>query len=189
MKEYANCKSDSSLSGGSFPILSFRAETYCCDPHHGGLRGTVLSTVTRRNNPVKRIAIAAVLLFTVVVPAMAKTHKDVFNVSCTTLWPAVKDVLRNSGKYGIIGIDNTEMTASYNIGGSLGGKRINSLVLNAQGSDKCELQVQTAYSGLIHDDAGDFRKRVDESLAKLTPPQPAPAAKPADPAPAPAPKQ
>lgn len=129
---------------------------------------------------MKHVLIATFLLASFVVPAFGKTHKDVYDVPCSKLWPAVKDVLRNSGKYGIIGIDNTELTASYNIGGSLGGKRINSLVLNVQG-EKCEMQVQTAFSGLMHDDAGDFKKRVNESLAKLatlTPPpnQPAPAA-------------
>src|SRR5215467_3810797 len=115
---------------------------------------------------VKYILIAALLLSSLTVPAFGKTHKDMFDVPCTTLWPAVKDVLRNSGKYGIIGIDNQEMTASYNIGGTLGGKRINSLVLNVK-EGKCELQVQTAYTGLIHDDAGDFKKRVEDSVAKL----------------------
>ena len=50
--------------------------------------------------------------------------------------------------------------------GTLGGKRINSVVLNGKG-DTCEMQVQTAYSGLAHNDAGDFKKRVDESLAQL----------------------
>jgi hypothetical protein len=29
------------------------------------------------------------------------------------------------------------------------------------------MQIQTAYSGLVNNDAGDFKKRVDESLAKL----------------------
>ena len=96
----------------------------------------------------------------------AKTHNDTFNVSCSELWPAVKDTLRNSGKYGIIGIDNSEMTASYNIGGYLGGKRINSLVLNGKGNS-CELQVQTSYSGMTHNDAGDLKERVEKSLAKL----------------------
>src|SRR6185437_7043514 len=89
-----------------------------------------------------------------------------FEVSCDVLWPAVKDTLRNSGKYGIIGIDNTEMTASYNIGGFLTGKRINSLVLNSKGKS-CEMQVQTSYSGLVNNDEGDFKKRVEESLRKL----------------------
>lgn len=135
---------------------------------------------------MKRTSIATLLILATVLPAFAKTHKDVYNVPCGTLWPAVKDTLRNSGKYGIIGVDSTEMTASYNIGGSLGGKRINSLVLNAQGNN-CEMQVQTAFSGLAHDDYGDFKKRVDSSLAKMQPaaaPQPVPAAATAPPAPA-----
>ena len=107
-----------------------------------------------------------ILLLTLALPALAKTHKDVYNVPCSVLWPAVKDTLRNSGKYGIIGIDNEEMTASYNIGGTLGGKRTNSVVLNSK-ENSCEMQVQTAYSGITHDDAGDLKKRVDESLVKL----------------------
>jgi hypothetical protein len=128
--------------------------------------------------PMKRCFVACLVL-SLAAPAFAKTHKDVFNVPCATLWPAVKDTLRNSGKYGIISIVNEEMTASYNIGGNLTGKRINTVLLNAQG-DNCEMQIQTAFSGLGNNDAGDFKKRVDESLAKLkgTPPAPAAAAKP-----------
>jgi hypothetical protein len=116
---------------------------------------------------MKRIMLV-VLLLSFAVPTFASTHKDVFNVSCNELWRAVKDTLRNSGKYGIIAIDNTEMTASYNIGGNLTGKRVNSAVLNSKDNGaSCELQVQTAYTGLVNNDAGDFKKRVDESLAKL----------------------
>jgi len=111
--------------------------------------------------------VVALMSLALAVPALGKTHKDMFNVPCSELWPAVKDTLRNSGKYGIIAIDNTELTASYNIGGSLGGKRINSVVLNSQGPDSCEMETQTAFTGLAHNDAGDFKKRVDESLVKL----------------------
>jgi len=129
---------------------------------------------------MRRITVATLMLLIVAGPSFAKTHKDLYSVSCGTLWPAVKDTLRNSGKYGILGIDNTEMTASFVIGGSLGGKRINSVVLNAKG-DTCEMQVQTAFSGLAHNDEGDFKKRVDESLAKQQPSQPAPPVKPESP--------
>jgi hypothetical protein len=116
---------------------------------------------------MKRIVLV-VLLLTLALPGFASTHKELYNVPCSVLWPALKDTLRNSGKYGIIGIDNIEMTASYNIGGNLTGKRINSAVLNSKDNgNSCELQVQTAYSGLINNDAGDLKKRVDESLAKL----------------------
>jgi hypothetical protein len=129
---------------------------------------------------MKRLVLA-ILLLILTVPGFAKTHKDLYNVPCSVLWPAVKDTLRNSGKYGIIGIDNEEMTASYNIGGTLGGKRTNSIVLNSK-ENGCEMQVQTAYSGLVHDDAGDLKKRVDESLVKLQGAQPSPSVKPDAPA-------
>ncbi|MFZ3279129.1 MAG: hypothetical protein WBW53_05875 [Terriglobales bacterium] len=128
---------------------------------------------------MKRLAVIALMVSIVVGPCFAKTHKENYSVSCAVLWPAVKDALRNSGKYGILGIDN-EMTASFVIGGSLGGKRINSVVLNGKG-DTCEMQVQTAYSGLTHNDEGDFKKRVDESLAKLQPSTPAQTGTPAKP--------
>jgi hypothetical protein len=116
---------------------------------------------------MKRLLLVTLLL-SLGLPAFASTHKDTYNVSCSALWTALKDTLRNSGKYGIIAIDNTEMTASYNIGGNLTGKRVNSAVLNSKDNgNSCELQVQTAYSGLGNNDAGDLKKRVDESLAKL----------------------
>lgn len=121
-----------------------------------------------------RIVVVALMLLAAAGPAFSKTHKDVYPVQCSVLWPAVKDTLRNSGKYGIIAIDNTEMTASFNIGGTLSEKRVNSVVLNGK-PDGCEMQVQSAFSGLENDDAGDFKKRVDKSLAKLQPPEPPPA--------------
>jgi hypothetical protein len=134
---------------------------------------------------MKKFVVLGVLLSLVPVPSFCKTHKEMYQVSCSVLWPAVKDALRNSGKYGIIGIDNTEMTASFVIGGSLGGKRINSVVLNGKG-DTCEMQIQTAFSGLAHNDEGDFKKRVDESLAKLQAAPPAPDKKPEQAPPVPA---
>jgi hypothetical protein len=124
---------------------------------------------------MKRFAMAALMLLIVAGPSFAKTHKEMYSVSCGVLWPAVKDTLRNSGKYGILGIENTEMTASFVIGGTLTGKRINSVVLNTKGDSSCEMQIQTAFSGLGNNDAGDFKKRVDASLAKQQPPPAAPA--------------
>jgi len=126
---------------------------------------------------MKRFAAGALLLLLVAVPSFSKTHKEPYSVSCSVLWSAVKDVLRNSGKYGILGIDNNELTASFMIGGTLGGKRINSVVLNGKG-DTCEMQIQTAYSGLAHNDEGDFKKRVDESLAQQQAAQPSVQKKP-----------
>jgi len=125
---------------------------------------------------MRQFAVLALMLSIVAGPSFAKTHKDLYSVPCSTLWPAVKDTLRNSGKYGILGIDNTEMTASFIIGSTLSGRRVNSAVLTAKG-DSCEMQVQSTYSGLTHHDAEDFKARVDASLAQKQPSQPAPPAK------------
>lgn len=120
---------------------------------------------SHQENNLKGIVVSALLL-SLAVPAFAKTHKEQYAMPCSSLWPAVKDTLRNSGKYGIISIVNEELTASYNIGGNLTGKRINTVLLNSVG-EGCEMQIQTAFSGLVNNDASDFKKRVDESLAKL----------------------
>ena len=70
------------------------------------------------------------------------------------------------------------MTATYSMGmGSLGQKRSNSVNLNAAGDNSCDMVVSSGYSGLGNNDAGDFKKRVDASLAKMKE-QPAPPAKP-----------
>jgi hypothetical protein len=126
--------------------------------------------------PMKRLGTAVFVLLMVVEPSFAKMHKDMYSVSCTTLWSAVKDTLRNSGKYGILGMENTEMTATYTMGvGSAGQKRQNSVVLNVKGDASCEMVVQSGYSGFTNDDAGDFKKRVDKSLAQQQPPPASPA--------------
>jgi hypothetical protein len=135
-----------------------------------------------KEHSMKRFAIAALMVCMVAAPSYAKTHREMYSISCATLWPAVKDTLRNSGKYGILSIDNEDMTASFNIGGTLTQKRTNSVMLNSK-ENSCEMQIQTAFSGLTNNDEGDFKKRVDESLNKLKSNPPAqPAAAPAKPA-------
>lgn len=51
----------------------------------------------------RMITVALMLAFAM--PTFASTHKDDYKVSCNELWRALKDTLRNSGKYGIISID------------------------------------------------------------------------------------
>jgi hypothetical protein len=132
---------------------------------------------------MRRLAGVAAVLLLVVGSGFAKVHRDMYPVGCNVLWPAVKDTLRNSGKYGIMGMDSTEMTATYTMGiGAVGQKRVNSVVLNTKGDNSCEMVVQSGYSGLTNDDAGDFKKRVDKSLAQLQSAQPAQPAKPENPA-------
>jgi hypothetical protein len=111
-------------------------------------------------------------------------HKDNYPVPCSQLWSAVKDTLGNAENYSVVASDDTKMTAMYDVhhavhtsiaGAAL--QRTNSVALTPQGSG-CEMQVYSNYSGWNHSDAGDFNKRVAESLANLNAPKPADTAKP-----------
>ena len=130
-----------------------------------------------------KFAAVAFMMFIFAVPAFSKTHKDSYPQPCSELWTAVKDTLSNPDNYTVEGTpDDAKMTASYNVKhavhASISGavmQRTNQVTLISKGTG-CEMQVVSSFSGLAHDDAGDFNKRVDESLAKLkaaTPSQPA----------------
>lgn len=118
---------------------------------------------------MRRLLLVVVLLFPST--TFAKTHEEPFDAPCPSVWAAVRQVLLYSGKYGLLFASNEDMAASYNIGGALGGKRTNSVHLKAKG-EGCTLIVQTAFSGLAHNDAGDFAKRVNEALAQVPPSKP-----------------
>jgi hypothetical protein len=109
-----------------------------------------------------RFASAALMLLMIAGPLFATTRKDTYDMTCNTLWPAVKGTVRNSGDYAVVFIDNDEMIASFAIGAGQG-LRIGSAVLNPKG-DTCEMQVQVHEQAFM-DDTGSFKKCVDATLA------------------------
>jgi hypothetical protein len=135
-----------------------------------------------------RIAIVALVWLVLALPMLGETYKDMYQVPCSDVWSAVKDTLGNPDNYTIVKNDDGKMTATYKVkhdvhvtitGALL--QRNNKVTLVAKGTG-CEMQVVSNYSGFEHDDRGDFKKRVDESLAKLKAKKPPEPAKPADPA-------
>ena len=112
-----------------------------------------------------RSLVATLISLAFALPAFGKTHNNTYSVPCSQLWDAVQDTIRNSGNYTLVLADSNQMTASYNIKGTIHG-RTNSVHLEAQGSS-CEMQVQSSFSGVFQADADDFKNRVDQSLAKL----------------------
>jgi len=135
---------------------------------------------------VLRIAVVAFVLSALALPAFSGTHKDTYANTCGEVWAAVKDTLGNSENYTVKMTDEARMTASYavkhsahiSITGALR-QRPNTVSLVSKGTG-CEMKVESNYSGFEHDDAGDFTKRVNESLAKLKGSPPSAPAKPAD---------
>jgi hypothetical protein len=144
------------------------------------LRSTFL---TRRHAMSKtRLVVVVLMSLAFALPALGKTSKNTYPAPCSELWCAVKDVLGDAENYNVEESNDTLMTAAYKVkhavhvtitGAAL--QRTNHVALVSKGTE-CEMQVKSNYSGFEHDDSGDFRKRVEESFAKLkgtTPSQPA----------------
>ncbi len=118
-------------------------------------------------------AVLTLISLAIAVPAFAKTYKTTYPDDCTQLWSAVKDTLSNPDNYNVTGTDDAKMHADYdpkhaahvNVSGTLL-QRKNHVTLVPKG-DGCEMQVVSNYSGWEHNDQGDFKTRVDQSLAKL----------------------
>jgi hypothetical protein len=137
-----------------------------------------------------RLVFLALLSLALALPAFGvgnKTYKTTYPVPCSEVWGAVKVALGNPDNYKDVQSDDDKMTAVYNVKHSvhvsiLGavnqGK--NSVALLPIGT-ACEMSVVSMYSGLSHNDQGDFKKRVDEALAKPKADKPTETTKPADP--------
>lgn len=133
-----------------------------------------------------RLGIAVLLWFVVALPMFGKTYKTTYPVSCAEVWPAVQETLSVPENYDVVEKDAAKMTAKYdvkhsahvNISGAML-QRQNKVTLVPKGT-ACEMQVVSNYSGWEHNDQGDFKKRVEDAMAKpktAPPSEPAAAAK------------
>ena len=124
--------------------------------------------------------------------AGSKTYQTMYPVACSEVWSAVKGALANPENYKDVQSDEEKMSAEYNVKHSIHWSVSGAI---NQGKNKvalvpigttCQMNVVSMYSGLSHNDAGDFKKRVDEVMAKAKNAPPSPPAKPEDPAKPPA---
>jgi len=137
-----------------------------------------------------RIAVVVVAMLALALPAFGagnKTYKTTYPVACSELWAAVKVALANPDNYKDVQSDEDKLSADYNVKHSIhwsvtgainqGKNRVSLAPIGAT----CEMSVMSMFSGFSHNDQGDFKKRVDEALAKPQVPKPADAAKPETP--------
>ena len=133
-----------------------------------------------------KFVVVALMSLILAVPAFGKTYKNTYPVPCSEVWGAVKVALGNPDNYKDVQSDEDKMTADYNVKHSIHWSVIGAV---NQGKNRvsllptgttCEMSVVSMYSGLSHNDQGDFKKRVDEALAKLKAATPSQPAKPAD---------
>ncbi len=142
-----------------------------------------------------KVVLVAFLLLALALPAFAagnKSYNYTYPIPCGNLWSAVKLALSNPDNYKDVVNDEDKMTADYNVKHSIhwsvagainqGKNKVNLVPVGTS----CQMSVMSMYSGLAHNDQGDFKKRVDGALAKLKDAPPSEPAKPEEPAKAPA---
>jgi len=134
-----------------------------------------------------KIVISALMSLGLALPMFGETYKTLYPIPCGELWPAVKDTLSVPDNYTVVKDDEGKMTSTYKVkhtahvtvtGALL--QRNNKVTLVPKGAG-CEMQVVSNYSGFEHDDRGDFKKRVDESLDKMRAAKPSERTKPGGP--------
>ena len=112
------------------------------------------------------------LLLLLALPALCANHETNYSNPCSELWPAVKQVINSPENYKMVSTDDAKWTAFYDvkhkqhlsISGAVA-QKTNQVTLVTQGTG-CQMQVNSSFSGLTHDDQGDFVKRVNDALAK-----------------------
>jgi len=141
--------------------------------------------------------LAALMPLVFALPALGQsaTYHYSYPDPCNLVWSAVKAALNHPDLYNVKKTDDKKLDADYQPKhqvhfevSAIIFQRENHARLSAKGTG-CEMDVVSSFSGLEHDDQGDFKKRVDAALAKekgLPPPADNSATpKPADQAPPP----
>ena len=133
-----------------------------------------------------KLLVLALMSLSLALPVFGKTYKSTYPVPCGEVWGGVKDTLSVPENYTVVESDDAEMTATYRVKHAVHVtitetvlQRKNKVTLVPQGPT-CEMQVVSNYSGVEHNDRDDFKKRVDESMAKLKTAGSSEPAKPAD---------
>ncbi len=120
-----------------------------------------------------RLLVVALMSLALALPAFGKSHKSSYSFPCSEVWTAVKETLGNEENYSKVELNETTMTAAYHVKHavhiSAGGailQRTNHVALESNGA-ACDIKIGSNYSGIEHNDADEFKKRVDDALAKM----------------------
>ena len=111
-----------------------------------------------------------------VLPASAKSKRDVYPMACDVLWTAVKNALDSPRDYGVLSENDLSLQASFVVVGNLV-KYTDRITLEEEDGG-CRMNLRILQVGADNTDERAFRKRLKKSLAKLEAAKPAPAGQP-----------
>jgi hypothetical protein len=100
-----------------------------------------------------------------VIPANAKSNRDVYPVSCDVLWTAVKNTLENPKDYGVLSVNDLQYRASFVVVGNL--VMYTDRLALTERDNGCAMKLSMSQVGADNSDERGFRKRFGKALAKL----------------------
>lgn len=114
---------------------------------------------------MKKLSSLALLTFAIFASPLAsakpKPATRAYATPCPEVWEAVKTVVE--GHYDVLNLDDQKMAGSFTTGSIWSGVR--PLAFSLSGSESnCTVSITGHFSGLIHNDKGDFFKRIQETL-------------------------
>ena len=106
-------------------------------------------------------AVTGVLLQASVAFAKPKPKTKTYPASCATVWEITKATVQEH--YDVLSLNDQTQSGSFTTGSAWTGVRPIAFSLSGSG-DSCTVAVTGHFSGLIHNDKGDFFKRIEEDL-------------------------
>jgi hypothetical protein len=106
------------------------------------------------------IAVSTLLLSTLAW-AKPKPATRTYAAPCSKVWDAAKTVVQEN--YDVLNLNDQTQSGSFTTGSAWTGVRPLAFSLSGTG-DSCTVSVTGHFSGLIHNDKGDFFKRIQEIL-------------------------
>jgi hypothetical protein len=93
--------------------------------------------------------------------AKPKPATKTYTAACPKVWEATKVVVQ--GNYDVLSLNDQAQTGSFTTGSAWTGVRPLTFTLSAN-AETCTVSVTGHFSGLIHNDKGDFFKRIQDTL-------------------------
>ncbi len=89
------------------------------------------------------------------------TTKD-YAAPCSKVWEAAKTAVKNG--YEALSLNDQSQSGSFTTGNAWTGVRTLTFSLSGSG-DSCTVSMTGHFSGLVHNDKGDFFKRIQDELS------------------------
>jgi hypothetical protein len=107
------------------------------------------------------LSLAVMLLIATIAFAGPKPATKEFSLSCAQVWWGAKAAVQNN--YDVLSLNDQTRSGSFTTGSFWTGVRVLTFALSGT-ADACTVAVTGRFSGFLHNDKGDFFRRIQDAL-------------------------